>query len=397
MAFNIILSHLPSSKQSIGLAIFSVTAVFAPAIGPAIGGYLTDNFGWEYIFYLNVIPGIALVAILSYALEATPMQLDLLKKGDWFGIVFMAVGLGNLEFVLEEGQRKDWFGSSSITNSAVIAIVCLIVFLFIEFRVKEPLLNLRLLGRRNFGFGSIANVALGFALYASIYLIPLYLAVVQKYSAWQIGSVLIWSGLPQLFITPFMPKIMQKIDARVLIIFGLMVYAASCLMNAFMSHDYSGPQMTAAMIVRAVGSPFVFVPLSVIATAGIEPEDAASGSALFNMLRNLGGSIGIAVCSTFVTQREQFHSVRIGEAVSSYTGQTQRSEEQISSFLRHRGANSYVAHVQAEKLLDNSVRREANVMAYNDAFLLLAVVMLSACVGAAFLKSAPYNPAVVAE
>jgi DHA2 family multidrug resistance protein len=190
---------------------------------------------------------------------------------------------------------------------------------------------------------------------------------------------------------------MEKFDARFLIIFGLIVYAASCLMNSFMSHDYSGPQLTLSMIVRALGSPFIFVPLSVITTSGIEPEEAASGSALFNMLRNLGGSIGIAVCSTFVTQREQFHSTRIGETVTAYAGQTQRAEVQISTFLRHRGASKYVAHVQAEKVIDNSIRREANVMAYNDAFLLLAIIMLAACFGAFFLKQPAVKGVMFAE
>jgi MFS transporter, DHA2 family, multidrug resistance protein len=386
MSFNIILSHLPPSKQPIGLAIFSITAVFAPAIGPAIGGYLTDNFGWEYIFYLNVIPGILLVALLSYALELEPMQLGLLKKGDWFGILSMAVGLGNLEYVLEEGQRKDWFGSDLIRNSAILAAIGLTIFLIIEFTRKEPLLNLRLLARRNFGLGSLANIALGFALYGSVYLLPLYLSTVQGYSAWQIGQVLIWSGLPQLPITPFVPKLMEKIDGRILMIFGLIVYGLSCLMNAFMSHDYSGPQLTISMIVRAIGTPFIFVPLSVVTTAGIEREQAGSGSALFNMLRNLGGSIGIAACSTFVTQREQFHSTRVGESVTRYSAETRQAQNSIASLLRHRGDSTYVAQVQAQKVLDSMVRREANVMAYNDAFLLVAIVLFSATIGSFFLK-----------
>jgi DHA2 family multidrug resistance protein len=397
MAFNIILSVLPKSKQSIGLAIFSITAVFAPAIGPAIGGYLTDSFGWQYIFYLNVIPGILLLALLSYSIEPSPMQLDLLKGGDWFGIVFMGIGLSNLEFVLEEGQRKDWFGSDLIRNSAVIAAIFLAIFLFIEFKKKDPLLNLRLFGRRNFGLGSIANFALGFALYASIYLIPIYLSATQGYSASQIGQVLIWSGLPQLVIMPFIPKIMEKFDARILIICGLIVYGVSCLMNAFMSHDSSGPQLTLSMIVRAVGTPFIFVPLSSVTTAELGKEEAASGSALFNMVRNLGGSVGIAACSTFVTQREQFHSTRIGETVTSFTLQTQHAEANISSLLRHRGATAYSAHVQAEGVIDNLVRREANVMAYNDAFLLLAAVMFAACFGAIFLKKSQGNTEVRPE
>ncbi len=397
MAFNIILSRLPPSKQPIGLAIFSITAVFAPAIGPAIGGFLTDNYGWQYIFYLNVAPGILLALLLSYALEPTPMRFDLIKEGDWFGIVFMAIGLSNLEYVLEEGQRKDWFGSDLIRNSAIIACICLTIFIIIELKKQKPLLNLRLLARRNFGLGSAANIALGFALYGSVYVIPVYLAVVQLYSAWQIGQVLIWSGLPQLAIVPFIPRLLQKVDARIMMVFGLLMYAGSCLLNAFMTHDYAGPQLTFSMIVRALGLPFIFVPLSIVTTAGIEKEQAASGSALFNMLRNLGGSIGIAACSTFVTQREQFHSSRIGESVTVYANQTRVAERQIASYLRHRGDSTPVATIQATKVLDDSIRREANVMAFNDTFLLLAIVLILGCFGVMFLRKTDTSQPVLVE
>ena len=386
MSFAIILSKLPPSKVPIGLAIFSITAVFAPAIGPAIGGYLTDMYGWEYSFYLNIIPGIILISMLVYALPKAKMQLNLLKSGDYLGIASMAIGLSCLIYALEEGQRKDWFGSDLIWKPALVAAVALTIFIVVEFVNKEPLINLRLLFRRNFGIGSFANTVFGMALYGSTYIIPSYLTLVQGYSAWQIGGVLIWSGIPQLLITPLIPFVMKKVDARIMLVGGLAAFSASCFMNAFMSHDYSGPQLIAAMLVRALGQPFIMVPLSSLATAGIKAKDTGSASSLFNMMRNLGGSFGIAGLSTMLTQREQFHSARIGEAYTAVGLNTQQFVHQAMEKFQHQGYTQFNAHQAAIEQLAHRIKIEAYVQAFNDCFLALGIVLAIAAVFAVFLK-----------
>ena len=198
MAFTIIITLLPKAKQPIGLALFALSATFAPAIGPTIGGYLTENWGWEYIFYVNLVPGALMVGMLWFSLERAPMQLDLLGKGDWPGIVTMAIGLAALQTVLEEGNKEDWFGSPFIVRLSIVAAVSLTLFVWIELTAEHPLLNLRLLVRRNFGFGILANFLLGIALYGSVFILPVYLARIQGYNAEQIGMVLAWTGLPQL-------------------------------------------------------------------------------------------------------------------------------------------------------------------------------------------------------
>ncbi len=190
MAFTLIITLLPRAKQPVGLALFALSATFAPAIGPTIGGYLTENFGWEYIFYVNLVPGAVMVGMLWYAIEPKPMRLSALREGDWAGIVTMAIGLSALQTVLEEGNKDDWFGSPFIVKLSVIAAVALITFLIIELTVRKPLLNLRLLLRRNFGFGMLANFLLGIALYGSVFILPQYLARIQGYNAEQIGMVL---------------------------------------------------------------------------------------------------------------------------------------------------------------------------------------------------------------
>jgi MFS transporter, DHA2 family, multidrug resistance protein len=172
LAFTLIITLLPKTRQPIGLALFAISATFAPAIGPTIGGYLTENWGWQYIFYVNLAPGALMVAMLYFSLGATPMKLRLLREGDWPGIIAMAIGLAALQTVLEEGNKDDWFGSPFIVRLSIIAAIALTLFLVTELTAKKPLLNLRLLFRRNFGFGLLANFLLGVALYGSVYILP---------------------------------------------------------------------------------------------------------------------------------------------------------------------------------------------------------------------------------
>ncbi|MEZ4537643.1 MAG: DHA2 family efflux MFS transporter permease subunit [Cyanobacteriota/Melainabacteria group bacterium] len=386
MCFWTILRMLPPAKQPIGLAIFSVSAVFAPSIGPAIGGYITDTFSWPYIFYLNLIPGVILTGMLLYSLPATKMNLAALKENDIPGIISMSLGLSALIYALEEGQRKDWFGSEEIRIAAAIAIVCLLFFLVRELVARYPLVNLRLFARRNFGIGTAGSVILGMALYGSVYLIPLYLAVVHEYSAWQIGQVMIWSGLPQLAITPFVPWVMKRVDPRYLIAFGLVLFSASCAVNAFMTHDFAGDQMVTSMLIRALGLPFIITPLSALATVGIEAEQAGSASSLFNMMRNLGGSIGTALASTLVVQREQFHSFRIHEHLSYSDPGVRAWLREAAGSLHHAGTMAWSAREQALAMLATRVRAEAYVMAFNDIFLCLAVLLAIGAVSVLFMK-----------
>jgi MFS transporter, DHA2 family, multidrug resistance protein len=337
MAFTLIITLLPRGKQPVGLALFALSATFAPAIGPTIGGYLTENFGWQYIFYVNVVPGGIMVGMLWYALDAKPMRLALLRDGDWAGIITMAIGLSALQTVLEEGNKDDWFGSPFIVKLSVIAAVALTAFLIIELTVKKPLLNLRLLVRRNFGFGMLANFLLGIALYGSVFILPQYLARIQGYNAEQIGMVLAWTGLPQLLLIPLVPRLMQKLDARLIIGVGFVLFAASNFMNIYMTGNYAADQLLWPNVVRAIGQALVMAPLSAVATSGIEPENAGSASGLFNMMRNLGGAVGIALLQTLLTKREQYHSNVLMQSVSVFEQATRTRLEQLTQYFVNHG------------------------------------------------------------
>jgi DHA2 family multidrug resistance protein len=387
MAYTLIITLLPKAKQPIGLAMFAISATFAPAIGPTIGGYLTENFGWEYIFHVNVVPGAIMIAMLFFSLEASPTKLSLLARGDWAGIVTMAIGLAALQTVLEEGNKDDWFGSPFIVRLAVIAAVALTLFVAIELSSKKPLLNLRLLVRRNFGLGILANFLLGIALYGSVFILPVYLSRIQGYNSEQIGMVLAWTGLPQLVLIPLVPRLMQRFDARIIIGIGFALFAASNFMNITMTNDYATDQLFWPNVVRAVGQALVFAPLSAVATAGIEAENAGSASGLFNMMRNLGGAIGIAALQTLLTKREQFHSNVLMQSVSLFEQATRNRIEQLTQYFMNHGVIDRVDAVhRAYVAVGKIVQKQAFILAFSDTFYLLGAALIVALIASLLLK-----------
>lgn len=387
MAFQIIITKLPPAKRPIGIALFAISATFAPAIGPTIGGYLNDNYGWQFIFYANLAPGLVMLAMLWYALDPSPMQLDLLRKGDWPGILTLAVGLGTLQTVLEEGNRDDWFGSDFIIRLSSIAAVSLAAFIAIELRVKNPVINLRLLKDRNFGLGTLSAFLLGTALYGSSYVLPLYLSQIQGYNAQQIGEVLAWTGIPQLAIIPFVPLLMKRFDARILIAVGFALFAASNFMNMALSKDIAGDQLLWPNLVRALGQAILLTPLTAMATGNIAAKDAGSASGLYNMTRNLGGAIGIAALQTIISKREQYHSNILTQHVSLFDPATRTRIDQLQQyFLSHGFSDPQAAWHQAVVAIGRIVRQQSYVMAYGDAFFVMGAALALALVATLLLK-----------
>jgi MFS transporter, DHA2 family, multidrug resistance protein len=395
LSFNVILTYLPPAKQPIGMAMFSVTAVFAPAIGPLIGGWLTDNYGWPFVFYINIIPGALLIAAVWFTMENQPMNLSLLKKGDWWGILTMAIGLAAFEIVLEDGNRKDWFGDPEIVKLAWTAAIFIPAFIIIELRKKDPLLDLRLFARRNFGFGSFVNLILGVGLYGVVFILPLYLGQIHGYDALQIGEVIIWLGLPQLLVIPLVPKLMKHFDARIIIGVGILFFGGSSFFTSHLDSDFGGLQFHIPLIFRALGQPLIMVPLSSVSTAGMaKGRESGSASALFNMMRNIGGSIGIAGLSTLLSVRERFHSARIGESVTIYTSAVQERLQQSTTYFMSQGSDPSSAHMRAIGAVGGAVRRQAFLLAYSDCFLTLGCVLLSSLFALFFMKRARLSGAV---
>ncbi|MDY0884544.1 MDR family MFS transporter [Dongia soli] len=397
MAVTMVVTKLPKPQQPLGFAMFALSVTFAPAIGPTIGGYLTENYGWQTIFFVNTPPSILMIVALLFTLEKEPMRLGLLREGDWLGIITMAIGLSAFQTMLEEGNKDDWFGSPFIVKLAIIAAIFLSAFVWIELKVKNPLVNLRLLLNRNFGIGTLSNVLVGFALFGTVYVLPQYLAQVQRYNSEQIGNVLAWTGFPQMVLIPLVPWLMKKFDIRYIAIFGIALFSVSCFMNIHLSLDDSGDQFLIPNIVRAIGQAFIITPLTSIALAAIGPKDASNASGLFNMLRNLGGAVGTAALQTIITKREQYHSNIIGQSVTVFRDEVrQRLDELTNYFLAHGADRAYAQH-EAVVAMGKIVRRQALVMGFADTFAVIGVMLAIAAVSLVFAAKAKAGSAATAH
>lgn len=376
LAFQVILS-LPPSKRNMGMALFSITATIAPSIGPTIGGYLTEQFNWSVVFYMNLVPGAFLMLAIWFGIQKEDADWSLLKGLDVWGIVTMAIGLSSMTVFLEEGERKDWFASHTIIWLAVIGVLFSTAFLVIELRHKKPFINLRLLAQKNFGLGCLTNFIVGLALYSALYLLPLFLSVIPNYNSITIGETMMWAGLPQFAILPFVPKLLDRIDSRWCAFVGINIFALSCFMNSHLTAASGYDQLMWSQIVRAFGQPLIMIPLSTITTGLVAREQIGSASGLFNMVRNLGGSVGIAALATVMSVREQFHSAKIGESISIYSHWTMSRIQAYTHLFISKGFDAGLAKTKALALLDHVVRRQANVMSFNDCFLIVAAALVA--------------------
>lgn len=377
LSFQLIITELPASKVAMGMALFSLSNSVAQAAGPSIGGWLTDAYSWRWIFYLQLFPGLLLLAAIAWAIPYRAMQLERLRQGDWLGIAAMIVGLGAIQIVLEEGGRKDWFGSDFITWTLVIGVLALLLFIHTQLFGKRAFINLRLLAGYNFGVASAAMFVFGAATFGLVFLVPNYLSQMHDYNAREIGVSLIAYGLVQLVLAPFMPRLMSWLTPKLMVASGFAIMAAGCWIGAYLDADAAANVIIPSTVIRGIGQPFIMVALSVLAVSGLSKSQAGSASALFSMLRNLGGAVGTAVLTQVVSQRERFHSARIGEQVTVFSPQLQeRLGEPVNEWLPEQA--------QALARLGEHVRHEAFLMAYGDAFY-LAFVALLVCAGAALL------------
>lgn len=385
LSFQIIVSELPASRHPFGMALFAVANNVAQAAGPSLGGWLTVAYSWRWIFYLQVPPGLLLLAAIGWAAPRTPASIGKLRNGDWAGIGSMAIGLSALQIMLEEGEHRDWFSSSFIVYSAVIAAAGLLAFAVIELRSKTPFINLRLLTRYNFALASLMQFLFGAAVFGVVFLVPNYLAEAQGYDAEQIGLTMIPYGLIQLIMSFATPKLMQRTSVRAIIILGFAIMAAGCLMNIYLDDDAAGNVIVPSLVVRGIGQSFIVVALGVMAVDGLPRSELGSASGLFSTVRNVGGAIGIALAGEFVVERTKLHAGRIAEAASPFRVTFREGIVTLVRALSHQHAGRQAAlhgaaaaglRQQALAVLDRAIRHEALLLSYSDAFLVAGASML---------------------
>ena len=382
-AMTIIATRLPPHQQPIGTALFGVTVVMGPVFGPLLGGWLTETISWHYAFLINVPICALLMLLLALGLPHQKAKLWLLAEADWLGVAGLALGLGGITVILEEGHREQWFSSDLIIQLTMVTVVGFVMIIVGQLTAKDPVIRLSLLFDRVFGSVAIMALALGMVLYGTTYLIPQFVAAVSGYNALQAGQIVMISGLPMLVLMPLSPLLLRHIDVRVAVALGLSILALSCYIETSLSIWSDGDAFVDSQIMRGVGMVFSFVFLNQAAISSVPSKYAGDVAGIFNAARNIGGSIALAAIASIQDQRLWFHSRRIEESLSASIPMVQDRLNEMTAMLG--GAEA------ALRMLSGEVMRQALVMTFNDMFWLMAVG--SACVAplALLLRPLPKN------
>ncbi|HVY80635.1 MAG TPA: DHA2 family efflux MFS transporter permease subunit [Steroidobacteraceae bacterium] len=394
-----LIDTFPPERRGQAMAVFGVTLILAPAIGPLLGGLITDNFSWHWIFLINVPIGVlSLFLVQAFVNEPPKLQqerAERLRTGlgfDSFGFLLIAAGLGALEITMDRGEREDWFSSTFIVASAIIAVVALLAFVVREVMCAEPMLDLRGLYRnRNFAIGTGLILLTGVILYGTTQFIPQLLQEVMGYTASQAGLALTAGGIATLIAMPIAGFLADKIQARYLIAGALLVEALALWHMTHLSTDMAFRDAAWARVWQALPIPFLFIPLTNAAYVGMPQNRSNQASALLNVARNIGGSVGISMVQTFIAHRQQFHQARHVEALHPLGANYNAGIEHITQTLAEQGQAIVDATQMATGALYQAVLKQSAMQAYIDCFWVLMVFVLVVFPVVFWLRSTPRN------
>jgi MFS transporter, DHA2 family, multidrug resistance protein len=378
----------PRSKFHIVGPIIGLVATLAPTIGPTVGGYITDLMSWHWLFFINVFPGIGITIGVLILVDFDQPHFELLDHFDWWGLGFMAGFLGSLEYVLEEGPRNDWFEDSSIFAFAIVGAVSAVAFFWRVLTAREPIVDIRAFTNRNFALGCTFSFCVGIGLYGLNYIYPRYLAEVRGYSALMIGETMFVSGVAMFCTAPVVGRLMQKVDMRYLIMVGLVLFAAGTWQMTWITRDFDFYELLLPQILRGIGMMMAMVPINNIALGTLAPQLVKNASGLFNLTRNLGGAVGLALISTALDDRTDFHISRLHDKVNWGNA---TAVETLNMFTQ-KFSGLGDASIMAMKQLTQVVHRQAVVMSFGDSFFLLSLFYLGLAT-LVMLLAKPANPA----
>jgi MFS transporter, DHA2 family, multidrug resistance protein len=379
----ILADTFPPAKRGMAFAVYGMAVVLAPAIGPTLGGWITDNYTWRWIFYINVPVGIASMLLTSRLIQDPPYLLNKQNsdrragiKIDYIGLGLLGLGLGTLQVVLDKGQRDDWFDSHFILIFSIIAVACLLGAIFWECFHKNPIIELHLFKDRSFLIGASMMFMVGFALLATTLLLPLFLQTLMGYTAQEAGMALTPGGFAILICMPIVGLLLSKYDARWLLAFGFTCVAAGLFMMTRFNLAIDYRTAVIARVVQSMGLAFLFVPINTAAYAYLPKDKNNAASGLINLARNIGGSFGISVVTTMLDRRTQFHQARMVAHLTAGTPQLQAAHDGIMRTLIVHGSQSTHASKQAYGLLSGMMQQQAAMLAYIDNFWFLAFAVL---------------------
>jgi MFS transporter, DHA2 family, multidrug resistance protein len=377
----ILADSFPPAKRGQAFAIYGIAVVVAPVVGPTLGGWITDTYSWHWIFLINVPMGLLSLFLVGTLVKepsgAEEERRRLLSKGlrvDYLGFIFVALGLGALEFVLDEGQRNDWFGSSMIVAFASISAFCLVALVIWELIVEDPIIDIRLLGRRQFGACFLAMLGTGAIVIATTQILPQLLQSELDYTAFLAGLVLSPGGLVTMVMMPITGKLIGSVQPKYLIAAGAAIAGLSMWHLTGINGDISYGYAAMSRIYLAIGLPLLFLPITTASYDGIPPDKTNQASALINVARNLGGSMGVALAQTLLAQRQQFHQSRLIEHISPSDIGYQQTIDAMTRFFQAQGSNAPDAAGQAIAWVGQTLQHQIDLLAYIDVFWALAMV-----------------------
>jgi DHA2 family multidrug resistance protein len=376
----ILADTFPPAKRGMAFAVYGIAVVTAPAIGPTLGGWITDNFTWRWIFFINIPVGILSILLTSRLIQDPPYfkRRKLSETSiDYVGLGFVALGLGALQIVLDKGQREDWFESHFILILSVIAAASLIFVVFWEWRHKDPIIDLHLFRDRTFGVSNLLMFMLGFALLGSTLLLPLFMQTMLGYTAQESGLALMPGGFAIMLLLPLVGFLLSRYSPRWLLVFGLIVLSASLFHMTRFNLQIDFRTTALARMLQAVGMAFLFVPINTAAYAFLPREKNNAASGLMNLARNMGGSVGISFVTTMLDRRTQVHMTDLASHLSAANPALRSMLLGASQAMRAHGASAAVATQRAYALLQGTVARQATMLAYIDCFWLLGVAIMA--------------------
>jgi len=388
----ILVESFDRRRQGMAMAVYGMGVVVAPIVGPTLGGWITDNYTWRWIFFINIPVGVLSLVLTSLLIADPPYLVRRgLKDGlkiDYAGLGLLSVGLGFLQVMLDKGQRDDWFGSTFIVWCAILAVAGLVGAVVWELRQKNPIIDLHLLRDRNFAGATFTMYMLGFALYGSTVLLPILLQTLMGYTAELSGLVLSPGALATLFVLPMVGKLLVKHDARWLVVLGLLILGLGTIIFAEINLNINFGKIVALWTVSRLGLAFLFVPINVMAFGYIPKQKTNNATGMINLARNIGGSAGISFVTTMLDRRAQAHQQILAGHLTPFDPNYQAALHGLAGTLMQRGSGPTQALHQAQGLVYGMLQQQSAMLAFIDNFWLLGVICLAMIPLIFFMKKA---------
>ena len=379
--------YFTGTRRIYAAAVIGSIASIAPTLGPVIGGWITDTLDWHWLFYINLVPGVAISLAIPFLVRIDKPDLALLRGADYWGMALMAVGLGTLEYVLEEGTRWNWFNDSTIRLGAWVAGGSLALFVVRSLTFANPVVDLRAFGNRNFALGCLLSFVTGIGIFTTIYLTPLFLGYVRGYSAWQTGIAVFSTGVASLIGTPVFIALSRRIDARWLMMGGLACFSVAMWRYSFITSEWSGAEFLVPQVLRGFPQVFAVAPSVNLGLGSLPPERLKYASGLFNMMRNLGGAVGIAASAAIINTATNTHFLMIASNMTPANGAMTRLVANVGQRRQQLGVDGGLdTHAATLKQLWQLAYREASTLAYADAFRAIMIAFALATLLVPFMR-----------